>query len=949
MVKKYFNKQDIEEAYIKLKSYIYYDKNLFYKNDIATFEYDNDLEQKFTEILDIVNSNNYKNKINKYVKQISFYILPKKIKSNNSDNNEIVTNKNINDKYIIKEVNFFINAPIELKIIDTLWCMAVGKKLQKKFLKDTLYANILDFDTKGIFNSKNLFKKYFNQYELWRDSAIKKVENLYQNNKSSSVIFSLDIQKYYYNINVNYKKLNQYKNNILLSRLTDIIELIHKTYRKKIKPYLDNTYKNNNFLPIGLLSSGIIANWYLHDFDKFIKSNLEPEYYGRYVDDILCVFKVNEKEHKNINHNIVDLLEIYFGNKLFTSNNGTLSINLKNFTNLKIQQSKIKAFIIDKSSSKQIIEKFKSDIQANSSEFRFLPSIKELDKEYSLKLFTMNYDGSNNMLRNIDKFILNKYNIAVYLAKKIKIAFFNQNKFEEDFLIDSLKNVFQGIYLIDLYNYWYKIFEYLILTDNNDCFLSLYKSIQNSCIQRIQYKDIDIRSPKQKILQDKLKSDIQKYLKHSVLLAFALHPVKKFKYNNEKVLTDIKRYRYSNMIDNNRIFMPLFNYSTQYKTNIENAQTYTDFQSLIKHNYRSIQPNNSKLNEMLLKYSPICIYDSRIELNKIFWNILNDNYSDLATHTNLDSKKSHITIAENSKVKSNRDINIYNINFKGKVEQFDKIKFGIVNKIITDSEAEKLDNYVINDSIYEHFRDLLEEAKNKNCNLVIFPELAIPLEFLPLLYDEVRIKEIGIITGIKHFTSNTNHMYNLLCTLLPFKYQNKYKDTFLSLRVKNYYSPTEKCLIKNSGKKCPELQNSCYDLIYWRGVYFSSYNCFEITSLEDRSLFKGMVDFITINAFNRDVEYFNNISQAMSRDLHCCIVNVNNSNYGYSAVVLPRHSYYSLPIMVKGSEDDLVMTYTFDYRDLRKFQHDYLNGLLEREDDLKYKPLPPNYKISPNR
>ena len=66
-VKKYFNKQDIEEAYIKLKSYIYYDKNLFYKNDIATFEYDNDLEQKFTEILDIVNSNNYKNKINKYV------------------------------------------------------------------------------------------------------------------------------------------------------------------------------------------------------------------------------------------------------------------------------------------------------------------------------------------------------------------------------------------------------------------------------------------------------------------------------------------------------------------------------------------------------------------------------------------------------------------------------------------------------------------------------------------------------------------------------------------------------------------------------------------------------------------------------------------------------------------------------------------------------------------
>lgn len=38
MATKQYTINDIEEAYIKLKSYIYYDKNLFYKNKIALFE-----------------------------------------------------------------------------------------------------------------------------------------------------------------------------------------------------------------------------------------------------------------------------------------------------------------------------------------------------------------------------------------------------------------------------------------------------------------------------------------------------------------------------------------------------------------------------------------------------------------------------------------------------------------------------------------------------------------------------------------------------------------------------------------------------------------------------------------------------------------------------------------------------------------------------------------------
>lgn len=234
-IKKY-TINDISKAYIKLKSYIYYDKNLFYKNNLAAFEENNNLEEKFNEILNLIYDKKYKNKLNQYVKSIDFFVLPKKIKQEGyTDKSKIVTNKSINDEYIIEDVNFFINLPVELQIIDALWCMSVGKRFQNKINTDVLYANILDIDKNGHFNSKNLYKKYFNQYAAWRDGAINEVEKLYTKKHKSSIIFSLDIQKYYYNINLDYKKLNKYAKNSTLSRLSEILETIHVQYRKKNK------------------------------------------------------------------------------------------------------------------------------------------------------------------------------------------------------------------------------------------------------------------------------------------------------------------------------------------------------------------------------------------------------------------------------------------------------------------------------------------------------------------------------------------------------------------------------------------------------------------------------------------------------------------------------------------------------------------------------------------
>jgi hypothetical protein len=42
-------------------------------------------------------------------------------------------------------------------------------------------------------------------------------------------------------------------------------------------------------LPIGNLTSQVFSNVYLHSFDKFMKNDLQLQYYGRYVDDFVVI------------------------------------------------------------------------------------------------------------------------------------------------------------------------------------------------------------------------------------------------------------------------------------------------------------------------------------------------------------------------------------------------------------------------------------------------------------------------------------------------------------------------------------------------------------------------------------------------------------------------------------------------------------------------------------
>jgi predicted amidohydrolase len=234
--------------------------------------------------------------------------------------------------------------------------------------------------------------------------------------------------------------------------------------------------------------------------------------------------------------------------------------------------------------------------------------------------------------------------------------------------------------------------------------------------------------------------------------------------------------------------------------------------------------------------------------------------------------------------------------------------------------------------------------KSKKIDLVIFPEVCLPHAWQAMIVSWARRHSIGVIVGIEHWIDNSkdqrSEARNEVLAALPYKSGNAYTSCVPVRRLKRYYSPEEIFWLKNEHLHIPR-EKDPFQLIRWRGASFAIYNCYELTSIELRSLFKGKVDFIVCTEFNRDVNYFSNIVESASRDLHCYIVQVNDSRYGDSRIVSPSASVIMNPLRIKGGDNLTFLTMALDLKALRIHQR---KGYGLQKESIIFKPTPPGFK-----
>lgn len=231
---------------------------------------------------------------------------------------------------------------------------------------------------------------------------------------------------------------------------------------------------------------------------------------------------------------------------------------------------------------------------------------------------------------------------------------------------------------------------------------------------------------------------------------------------------------------------------------------------------------------------------------------------------------------------------------------------------------------------------------NKKIDLVVFPEVSIPHSWEAMLVTWARRHNIGVIAGLEHWVDHKSMARNEVLAALPYSGPNSKIACIPIRRLKKFYSPEESFTLEGNYLKVPLTDHVRFELIRWRGASFAVYNCYELASLEHRGIFKGKVDFIIGTEFNRDTGYFSNIVESAARDIHCYVVQVNDSKFGDSRIVNPSRSATMNPVRIKGGDNLTFLTAYLNLGALRVHQGKRYG--LQKNSDI-FKATPPGMKI----
>lgn len=236
----------------------------------------------YNEIIDL-------KKINKMYLKIKTNTKNKR-KIENFENNYVsntVYIKNILEKknYKSGKYNIFIIREPKIRLImsQNITDKIINHLVSQYFLvnifeKTLINENIATRKNKGTHYGLKLLKKYLNNL---------KDKNFY--------VLKFDISKYFFNLDHQIIKdiiRKKIKDKEVLKILDNIIDSTNEEYinleikkQKEINKLDLPEYNKGKGLPIGNMSSQIIAIMYLNELDHYIKKNLKIKYYIRYMDD----------------------------------------------------------------------------------------------------------------------------------------------------------------------------------------------------------------------------------------------------------------------------------------------------------------------------------------------------------------------------------------------------------------------------------------------------------------------------------------------------------------------------------------------------------------------------------------------------------------------------------------------------------------------------------------
>lgn len=952
------NKEMLLGSYKKLKSYYHYNKNfVFMKKKIAELEADEKhmlkVLENLAQLLADPDAEVNTQQIDDWLGKIDFYVMPKSFTSN-SVKNELFISAESNEEKEVNKVNFFIDMPIELHLLETLWTVLIGKLVfDKKLVSAKSYGNAIDdyvlynkqddFLDSINFTKNKLFKIYFPQYCNWKNDAIETVATLNRFNRSQ-MLFSLDVKSFYYSVVWKFDLLDdkmgddeRYK---ALKFLNLIIQRIFERYTGIVNEYriLEQCIENKEYiLPIGLFSSMLLANVYMYELDNDISQNPNVLHYGRYVDDIILVVDVTGDEKNILEDNAFDRYLVEKNNILVNVESGKYTIN--KYPNLYIQKEKVKIMYFNKTGSKTLINQLLKTI-TYPSQMNVIPDTELSLVDFEEAAYAKNGIGVETKIRDIGQLEIDRFQLGWHMSQIVmnnrvrKKYVTREEKVRRQNESDSILRFFQGVKALEYSSNWINAMYYFMLTSDTNRYA--WKQFQGNiidAIKQIKVSDIeDVKRNKKRRISSKLKKDLALHFDICISTVLALN-IQYCRKEKKTVLALAKKMRKANLFNHHLVSYPLVNYSDDIDencdlTNILPEQIHS-MNLLIRDSKKSkLSPRFINLDEIyqyvfLRKFCNGGNYygdeDNTVVKKKLEFI---ENYFYEVNQINRGTA-SHLAITIKNEM--HNEYILQKIELGNKCAVKEKIKIAIANiKLDTKrcclglacGDDVEIDRLRLIDFMYRAYAN----GKNDKVDFLVFPEFYMPLQWISDVLAFVRKSGITVVSGLQYVTSG-HQAYNNVAIFAPVN-TGRYTSSVLFAREKNDYAPMERQILALEKYICVDQEKPVYQMINNRGIDYGLFLCYEFTDIIARALYKDKVDIIFTPEHNRDTSYFSNIIETTARDLHVFIVQANTSIYGDSRITGPFGRNDRNVLQIKGGDKDDIIIGTIELGKVKKYQQD---------------------------
>ena len=990
----------IMSAYKKLKSAIYFDKTRTHlKQRIIEYETVESLKTNlihFEDLLLGLERNPNCSDFSKVISSIKPIILPKEVAERDSSK-QLISNMHL-EKPRITKAQCFIDMDIEGYLLGVLWTMLIGSKIDDKF-GNYIYGNRIQKQFKKNrkdFLSPYLFTPYFSNYEKWRDKALDIAERTLDEDKNDVVIVTSDLKSFYYSVDLNNtfwssidKKIETIESNSNY-RKTISLKTLNNAVKAIITKYSEYFVGQNNILPIGFEPSMVLANLYLYKFDQAVINKISPLYYGRYVDDIIVVLKIEKDstldqylQNETTNTKIIQ----YIFNEIIRDNNisekASLAINNCNRsaspassatfeindqylpskeTKIFLEEDKTKLFYLSHEAPRSFLKNFRKQIIFNASQFDLIPSIDDdiFENDFSF-LFKFDTLGSPNRIRDISSYSISPYELSKFLGQAQKLLPLIDDN-ERTHITKKLANLLDSSSLIRFYTSWEKILKIVAFCNEPKLFVLVIKKIVNA-IAAIEINLVESNWELLNFNQECLISSLKSTLLANISFALSLCSksyVKKVENTLKNQFEDNKdfselpedffeknqiRIIKTYMVDRYSMPIPPVFFDSDFATKQKELPdlNLTDIGSIIdltKNLNTTFDSNNPQTGLPYAVNIPYIIKKQDIQfalyIDKIIQgdSLLNPDEvqmqtKSIYTHVNFGNNRLNINHSSQNidafeiKASFDKTIKNYCIAIGNSRSAKQHIRVAIANMSIPFNYPT---NYLNGDTgltldRYKKLFSVLKQTKNEKCDILILPELIIPIEWLPLLVQFSSKNNIAIIAGIgyikSHNKANKKVLYNLTATLLPYE-QDDFKFSYLYLHQKVYLPPKEASLYNDYDYEIPKGES--FELFSWNNFWFSTYCCFELASPNARILYQSIADAIFAVEWNQDIDFYNYLGNVVARDLSCYFIQANNSSYGDSRIIAPANHFKKDIVRVTGGSNTTILVGMLNIDSIREGQ-----------------------------